>query len=246
MIAAIIQARLSSIRLPSKLLLEIQNVNLLEHLCLQLSFSKKIDKKIIATTNEKIDDKIVDISNNLNIKCFRGNSLNVLDRYFQCAKFFDLETIVRISGDAPIIDPQIVDTTIQYYMQNDFEYVNNFFERTYPIGTEVEVFSFDVSEKCWKDARKSSEKEHVTPYIYNNPKKFDIGYVKNSENLSNLHWTVDRIEDFEFVKSIIERIDKRPILMKNILEVLKNEPDLLKINSHIDPFEGYKKSINDD
>jgi len=246
MIATIIQARLSSTRLPRKLLLEIQNMNLLEHLCLQLSFSKKIDKKIIATTNEKIDDKIVNVANNLNIKYFRGDSLNVLDRYYQCAKFFDLETIVRISGDAPIIDPQIVDTTIQYYMQNDFEYVNNFFERTYPIGTEVEVFSFDVLERCWKNARKSSEKEHVTPYIYNNPKKFDIGCIKNSENLSNLHWTVDRIEDFEFVKSIIERIDKRPILMKNVLEVLENEPDLLKINSHVDPFEGYKKSINDD
>ena len=213
---------------------------------LQLSFSKNIDKKIIATTDQPIDDKIEIISKEHNIECFRGNSTDVLDRYFQCAKFFDLKTIVRISGDAPIIDPQIVDKTIQYYLDNDFDYVNNFLERTYPIGTEVEIFSFEVLQKCWEEAKKSSEREHVTPFIYNNPNQFKIGFIKNNENLANLHWTVDRIEDYEFVKSIIEKAKKRPILLKDVLQILQDTPELKKINSHVDPFEGYKRSIEND
>lgn len=246
MITAIIQVRLNSTRLKRKAFLKVCDKTLLEHLLLQLSFSEQIDEKIIATTNEDIDDNIKEISNSLNTICFRGSSSNVLDRYYQCAKFYDIETIVRISGDAPIIDPQIVDDTIIYYKENNFDYVNNFFERTYPIGTEVEIFSFDVLEKCWKFAEKPSEKEHVTPFIYNHPEKFEIGYIKNSKNLSHLHWTVDRIEDFNFVKSIIEKIDNKPILMKDILSLLENEPTLLKINKNIDPFEGLKKSIRDD
>lgn len=246
MITSIIQIRLNSSRLKRKALLKIENISLIEHLLSQLSYSTQIDKKILATTTELIDDDIEKLAKNLGVTCFRGNSLDVLDRYFQCAKFFNLETIVRISGDAPIIDPQIVDKVIQYYLDNDFDYVNNFFERTYPIGTEVEIFSFDVLQKCWKDAKKSSEREHVTPFIYNNPDKFKIGFTKNNENLSNLHWTVDRIEDYEFVKSIIERIKKRPILLNDVLQILQNEPELKKINYHIDPFEGYKKSIEND
>ena len=153
MITAIIQARLSSRRLPNKLLMKIQDMNILEHLFSQLSYSKQIDKKIIATTNEKIDNDIEKFAKFLNIDCFRGNSLDVLDRYYQCAKFFNIETIVRISGDAPIIDPEIVDNTIQYYKKNNFDYVSNFFKRTYPIGTEVEIFSFKTLEKCKKNAK---------------------------------------------------------------------------------------------
>jgi len=246
MVTAIIQARLNSTRLPRKLLLKIKNKNILQHVFTQLSYSKQIEKKIIATTSEKIDDEIEKIAKSLGLICFRGDSHNVLDRYYQCAKSFSVDIIVRISSDAPMIDPQIVDKTIEYYKKNNFDYVSNFYKRTYPIGTEVEVFSFKTLEKCWKFAEKSSEKEHVTSFIYNNPDEFEIGYLQNSENLSNFHWTVDRIEDFEFVKLIIERIDKSPILMNDVLQVLRNEPDLLKINSHIDPFERYKKSIEND
>lgn len=246
MITAIIQIRLNSSRLKRKALLKIQNLTLIEHLFSQLSYSTQIDKKIIATTTESIDNDIEKLANNIGIQCFRGNSLNVLDRYYNCAKSFDIDTIVRISGDAPLIDPVIVDKTIEYYKKNNFDYVSNFFRRTFPIGTEIEIFSFKTLEKCWKTAQQSYEKEHVTPFIYEHPELFNIGFIEHSENLSNLHWTVDRIEDFEFVKSIIEKTEKRPILMNEILKVLENEPDLLRINGHVDPFEGYKKSIRND
>ena len=242
MITAIIQARLNSSRLKEKILLKIEDKTLLEHLFSQLSHSTQIDKKIIATTIDKMDDEIETLTKLQNITCFRGNHLNVLDRYYQCAKLFNLETIVRISGDAPLIDPTIVDKTIEYYKKNTFDYVSNFFHRSYPVGTEVEIFSFKTLEKCWKNAQKPYEKEHVTPFIYEHPELFNIGYIENSENLSHLHWTVDTIEDFNLVKSISQKIKNRPILMNQILDLLQNEPDLVKINESIDPFVGFKKS----
>ena len=242
MITAIIQIRLNSSRLKRKALLKIQNLTLIEHLFSQLSYSTQIDKKIIATTTESIDNDIEKLANNIGIECFRGNSLNVLDRYYNCAKSFDIDTIVRISGDAPLIDPVIVDKTIEYYKKNNFDYVNNFFRRTFPIGTEIEIFSFKTLEKCWKTAQQSYEKEHVTPFIYEHPELFNIGFIEHSENLSNLHWTVDRIEDFNFVEIILQKIKERPVSMNQILNLLKLEPDLLKINGSIDPLESFKKS----
>ena len=242
MITAIIQIRLNSSRLKRKALLKIQNLTLIEHLFSQLSYSTQIDKKIIATTTESIDNDIEKLANNIGIQCFRGNSLNVLDRYYNCAKSFDIDTIVRISGDAPLIDPVIVDKTIEYYKKNNFDYVSNFFRRTFPIGTEIEIFSFKTLEKCWKIAQQSYEKEHVTPFIYEHPELFNIGFIEHSENLSNLHWTVDRIEDFNFIEIILQKIKERPVSMNQILNLLKLEPDLLKINGSIDPLESFKKS----
>ena len=243
MITAIIQARLNSNRLNKKILLKIENKNLLEHLFSQLSYSTHIDKKIIATTINKIDDEIENFAKLQNITFFRGNPLDVLDRYYRCAKFFNLETIVRISGDAPLIDPSIVDKTIEYYKKNNFDYVSNFFNRSYPIGTEIEIFSFKTLEKCWMNAKKSSEKEHVTPFIYNHPELFKIGHIEYKKNISHLHWTVDQIEDFKFVELIFKKIKKRPILMDDILELLENEPELLEINKNIDPFEGSRNLL---
>ncbi len=243
MITAIIQARLNSSRLNKKILLKIENKNLLEHLFSQLSYSTHIDKKIIATTINKIDDEIENFAKLQNITFFRGNPLDVLDRYYRCAKFFNLETIVRISGDAPLIDPSIVDKTIEYYKKNNFDYVSNFFNRSYPIGTEIEIFSFKTLEKCWMNAKKSSEKEHVTPFIYNHPELFKIGHIEYKKNISHLHWTVDQIEDFKFVELIFKKIKKRPILMDDILELLENEPELLEINKNIDPFEGSRNLL---
>jgi len=246
MITAIIQARLNSSRLKGKTLLKIQDKNLLQHLFSQLSYSTQIDRKIIATTIDKMDNEIEEFAKSENITCFRGDSLDVLDRYYQCAKFFNLETIVRISGDAPLIDPSIVDKTIQLFKKSDFEYVNNFNKNRFPVGTEVEVFSFSTLEKVWLNATKHSEREHVTSYIYNNPEKFSIGHLENTINNSNLHWSIDRIEDLEFVRQIFKNIKKRPILLDDILKLLKEKPFLLDNNKNIDPHEGYKKSLLDD
>lgn len=245
-IVAIIQARTGSTRLPKKILMKINGISVLESLLSQLSHSK-LTKKIIATTTEHSDDILIELLTYLKIDYFRGSQFDVLDRYYQCAKCYGVENIVRISGDAPFIDPQIVNKTIDYFKNSHFDYVNNFnCKNRYPIGTEVEVFTFKTLETAWKNAKKSSEREHVTPYIYNNSKQFMIGHLEYVRDLSNLHWTVDRLEDLEFVKTIYKKINKKPILLEDILQLLEKEPSLLALNEKIDPHEGYMKSLQDD
>ena len=243
---AIIQARMGSTRLPGKILMKLNGINVLECLLKQISSSMKLDGVILATTLNKEDDKVVTFAKNNSLDYFRGDSNDVLDRFYQCAKKYSLENIVRITSDCPLIDPQIIDKTISLFLSNKFDYVNNFFERTFPFGTEVEVFSFSTLEKVWRDAKKNSEREHVTTYIYDNPDIFSIGYIKNNENLSKLHWAIDRIEDLKFVQKIYEKNSNHPILLNDILEILKNNPEIININKNTDPREGYKKSLLND
>jgi len=144
------------------------------------------------------------------------------------------------------MDPQVVDDVIDFYLKNSYDYVNNFYKRTYPYGNDVEIFSLKVLEKVWEKATKLSEREHVTPYIYNNPDEFSLGWIENKENLSEFHWTVDRKEDLIFVQNIFKKISKRPILMKDIINVIKDNPSLLEINKNTNPNEGYLKSIKEE
>lgn len=243
---AIIQARMNSTRLPGKVLMKINGITTIECLLEQLSHSKLLTNKIIATTTEEVDDQLVKITKSLKVDSFRGNQSDVLDRYYMCAKQFSIKNIVRISGDAPLIDPNLVDRTIQLYLKSNFDYVNNFAKNRFPIGTEVEVFSFSTLERAWQNAAKPSEREHVTSYIYNNSDKFSIGSLEHTRDLSNLHWTIDRKEDLDLVKTIYKNIDRRPILLEDILKLFEEQPELLEINKKIDPHEGYKKSLLED
>jgi len=247
MIGCIIQARMGSSRLPKKVLIQIDNKNPLLYFVLeQLKFSKFLDKIVVATTNLNEDNAIVKFLENQNVEFFRGSSDDVLDRYYQCAKEFSFSTIVRVTSDNPLIDPTIVDKIITKFQSDKFDYVSNTINRTYPYGTEVEVFSFKTIEEIWKNSEKPSEREHVTPYIFNNIEKFQTYNVENTENLSHLRWTVDRETDLQLVKSIISKITKRPILMNDILELIKKDKKLIEINKNNVPDKGYLKSLNDD
>ena len=124
--------------------------------------------------------------NSKNITFFRGSSNDVLDRYFQCAKKFSINTIVRITADNPLIDPNIVDLVIDKYNNTKCDYGTNCLPRTFPYGTEVEIFSFKKLHEVWQNAKKPSEREHVTPYFYNNPDLFKIINLEHSKNISNL------------------------------------------------------------
>ena len=247
MLGCIIQARMGSSRLPGKVMMNIDEKNtLLHYVVQQLKFSKLANNIIIATTTSEKDDNIVDFATKMNLKHFRGEVDNVLDRYYQCAKNFSISTIVRISADDPLIDPTIVDRVIEKFYSNSYDYVSNTNPRTFPQGNEIEVFSFETLEFAWKNAKKISEKEHVTPYIYNNKEKFRMANVENSKNLSSLRWTVDTQNDLDLVRLIISKIQKMPILMTDIIDVLTKEPHLLDINKEHIIDEGYKKSISKD
>ena len=148
-------------------------------------------------------------------------------------------TIVRIPSDKPLIDPTIVDFIIEKFQSNSYDYISNFsvdmnddnrFIPSYPSGTEVEIFSFAALENTWKNATSEYDKEHVTPYIYNNREKFNIFTVKSERNLSQFRWALDYENDLKLIRVIISKIQKRPILMNDILELFEEEPDLTKIN----------------
>ena len=238
MIGCIIQARVGSKRLPGKILKKLdKKYNVLEYVINQLKFSKKIDKIIIATTLSKHDEVIVDFAKKHNYEYFRGSENDVLDRFYQCAKKFNLDTIVRITSDCPLIDPNIVDQVIEKFTLTNNDYVTNIFPRTFPKGLDIEIFDFIVLTHMWKNATLPSEREHVTQFVFNN-KKFKIGNFENKQNLGNLRWTIDYEKDYEFLCKIIQKIEKRPILMNDVLKILNSEPDLKKINSNTDPNEG--------
>ena len=208
MLGCIIQARMGSSRLPGKVMMNIDEKNtLLHYVVQQLKFSKLAKNIIIATTTSEKDDSIVDFATKMNLKHFRGEVDNVLDRYYQCAKNFSISTIVRISADDPLIDPTIVDRVVEKFYSSSYDYVSNTNPRTFPQGNEIEVFSFETLEFAWKNAKKISEKEHVTPYIYNNKEKFRMANVEHSKNLSSLRWTVDTQSDLDFVRLIIHHIE---------------------------------------
>jgi spore coat polysaccharide biosynthesis protein SpsF len=247
MIGCIIQARMGSSRLPGKVLIKLnEKQSTLDFILKQLSFSTLIDKTIIATTNLEEDFVIEQFAKNSGIECFRGDSDDVLDRYYNCAKKFQLDTIVRITSDCPLIDPQIIDQVIRKYQSDQYDYVTNTLIRTYPIGTDVEIFSFRILEKAWKNATLPSEREHVTPFMRNKKPDFRLANLENDKNLSHLRWTLDRQEDLDLIKKIIVKIDKNPILMNDILNLLSAEPDLVKINEHISQNEGMLKSLKRD
>jgi len=245
-LGCIVQARLGSSRLPGKVLMEIDGKNsILYYVIKQLQQCTLLNEIIIATSILKEDDKIAEFVKKMGIPCFRGNSHDVLDRYYQCAKKFNLANIVRITADCPLIDPTLVDQVIEEFFSNHCDYATNSLPKTFPQGTETEIFSFKALERSWKNAKKPSEREHVTPYIKNN-KIFKKVIIKSSKDLSDFRWTVDRIEDLIFVREVVSKIKKRPILMNDILEVLSKEPELIEINKNHVKDEGYLKSLKED
>ena len=247
LIGCIIQARMGSSRLPGKVLKKINGeVPMLKFQLDQLKYSKCIEKIVVATTNMEEDDEIVNFCKANDVECFRGESENVLDRYYQCAKKFNFSIILRIPSDKPLIDPEIVDEIIGKFDLEYYDYVSNFLTLSYPSGTEVEVLSSKTLESVWKKARLPSELEHVTRYIHTHQDEFNLLNIEYSKDLSNIGWAVDRIEDLELVNEIVSKITKRPILMNDILELFGKEPSLAEINRNVDREEGNIKSLKDD
>jgi len=246
MIGCIIQARMGSSRLPKKVMKKIDNdLTVLDYVIEQLKSSKNIEKIIVATTILKEDNIISNYLCSHKYEVFRGSSDDVLDRFYQCAKKFSINTIVRITADNPLIDPKIIDIAIDEYKNNKYDLVTNTLKRTFPFGTEVEVFSFKSLEKAWKNAKRPYEREHVTPFIRDPQNKFILSNIEHQENLSHLRYTVDRISDLKLVKEIIKNISTRPIVIQDIIKLYKQKPEIFEINKNV-KHNGYESSLKKD
>jgi len=245
-VVAIIQARMSSSRLPGKVLMPLANKPVLAHIVERLSYCKMIDKIVVATTNEVSDDLVADYCDNNNIDCYRGSLEDVLDRYYQTAKIHHANPIVRITGDCPVIDPVVVDAVITGYLSGEYDCYGLGGE--FPDGLDCTVFSFSAIEKAWKEAKLQSEREHVGPYIENNPHLFRNGALELFQGLSQQRWTLDELNDYELLSKIFNelyRLDS-PFLTHEILQFIQNNPELLAINEQIVRNEGYLKSLQED
>ncbi|MDC1136651.1 glycosyltransferase family protein [Nitrosopumilus sp.] len=246
-ITCIIQARTNSDRLPNKVLLKIVNLPIIIHIINRVKKSHYTKQIILATTNNSDDQVLLDIANDNEIISFNGNELDVLDRFYHAAKKYNADPIVRITGDCPLIDPVLIDEMIKFFLENDFDYISNTIERTFPDGLDVEIFTFSTLEKAFFEATWISEREHVTPYIIKNPKLFKLFSYTNVENLSHLRWCLDEASDYEMLQKIYQEFEPNNFFpTTDVLKLLEKKPEISKINSGIPTNEGYDNSIKND
>ena len=229
----ILQARISSSRLWGKILLPGFDKPLLLHIIERLKKSKLLEDVIVATSLKDIDDVVFDICKKNKISVFRGHHTDLLSRYYYCAKKFKIGTIVRITSDCPLIDFTLVDKVIKFFNKDkEVDYVSNIHPPTYPDGYDIEVISFKALKKSFSEAKKNFEREHVTPYIWENPNKFKIKNFQNPMN-KNLYkkyrLTIDYIEDFYVIFKIYQNLypKKKFFDLKDILKYLNLNPKIL-------------------
>lgn len=231
---AIVQARTGSSRLPNKVLMDIEGKPMLWHVVSRLKYSKLIDRIVIATTADRRDDCIEKFCKENKVDFFRGDENDVLDRYYQAAKIYKADPVIRITSDCPVIDPRVIDKAISIYLENrdSLDYVRN---SLYPRGLDTEVFSFCALERTWKEAQKDYQREHVTIYMYENAGTFKVHIMKNEKDLSHLRWTVDEDKDLKLVREIYKRLcgEGEMFLMEDILKLLEKEPQLTEINKMV-------------
>lgn len=230
----IIQARMNSSRLPGKVLKTVLGKTLLEYQIERLKRVTQADKIIVATTVNSIDDAIVDLCDRLDIQTYRGSESDVLSRYVGAAQQFDSQTIVRITSDCPLIDPELIDRAIEFYQSNKFDYISTN-ELIYPRGMDVEIFSRQMLELDHLKAQKPDEREHVTPYFYQNPDRFSIGTYSEPIQAANYRLTVDTPEDFQLIKLLLETLypENSQFNLNDILRCLTEYPEWNKINQDI-------------
>lgn len=237
-IICIIQARMSSTRLPGKVLKKISGKPMLWYILNSLQYSKTLDHIVVATTKKKIDDQIVELCNKMNISVFRGNEKNVLNRFCEAGKKYDATHIVRISADCPLIDPTVVDKIVKKSILQNTDYVSNTLPKTYPMGYEVEVIKFSKLLKSEKMTNDFGDQEHVTLFIMRNPKIFSHYNVvaPNLFKKPKIRVCVDTKEDFSVIQKIVDLSNNNKFISINeVLGILKKYPQIQKLNSHVKP-----------
>ena len=242
---ALVQARMGATRLPGKVMMDLAGKPVLQHVVERVQASKLIDEVIVVTSFHVRDIPIVEWCSAWKIRVFCGSELDVLDRFYQAAKLLSYNTIVRITADCPLMDPDVIDLVVTEFSQGNVDYVNNSANETWPDGLDVEVFQFSALEYAWEHARLPSEREHVTSYLYNNPTKFSIKIIDHTPSLTGMRWTLDQKEDYEFISRVyFELAQHKGIFgMKHVLSLLQQKPELQGINNTIVRNEGYLKSL---
>jgi spore coat polysaccharide biosynthesis protein SpsF len=231
-VVGVIQARMASTRLPGKVMEQILDRPMLSWVVERLQSATLLDEVIVATTQQSQDDIIVSLCQAQEIPCFRGSEADVLDRYYLAARRHNADVVVRVTSDCPLIDSGIVDKVVQVFLAADVDYASNTVIDTYPRGLDAEVLTFAALERAHRDATRIYQREHVTPYIYENPSKFRILSVTAEADYSSHRWTVDTAEDLALVRAIYQRLGSGGTF-REILNLVDKHPELSEMNSSI-------------
>lgn len=244
-VTAIIQARMTSSRLPGKILMEVLGKPLLQLMIERVQQAKCINSVVLATTTNKEDDPTEELGKSMGVEVFRGSEEDVLDRFYRAADKFGGEHIMRLTGDCPLIDPDFLDELTDFYFDGGYDYAANCVEPTLPDGLDAEIISMKALREVHEKAVRPPHKEHVTLYVRDNADQFKIGSWKHTEDYSSMRWTVDNREDFELVKAILEGVveQKPDFRMADVIALLKENPDFSALNAHINRNEGLQKSL---
>ena len=234
-IVCFVQARMTSTRLPKKVMKRIKNTPIIGYVLNSLAESDLINKTVVITTTNHQDDILVEYLKKNNYCYFRGNEDDVLSRFVSAAKKYNPDLIVRITADCPLIDPQIIDEVIEKAISSGADYTSNAITRTYPDGYDVEVIKYSILKKVSMITNNQLDREHVTRYIFNNLTKFKTLNVQVSDK-SKYHpdWriTLDYHEDFILIKEIIQSFPKNHIIRyDDIIQLFTKKPELLAINT---------------
>jgi spore coat polysaccharide biosynthesis protein SpsF len=251
---AIIQGRMSSSRLPGKILADIAGQPMLTRVYARTSRAGTLDDVIFATTTDASDDPVAEYCDFSGIPFSRGSLFDVLDRYYQTASQAKADVVVRITADCPVIDPELIDNVVNTLLEGEYDFACNRlpppWTRSYPIGLDVEVCTFKVLKKAWKEAKEPQHREHAMPYFYEgvqlsalnrqlsegtSPRGFRVALLNHITDFGDYRWTVDTPEDLEFMRQVYARFGGRDdFTWKEVLDLVHDEPDLAKINAGVE------------
>jgi spore coat polysaccharide biosynthesis protein SpsF (cytidylyltransferase family) len=245
MIIAVLQARLSSSRLPGKVLKPILDQPMLALQIERIKRSQLIDQLVVATSTSPEDEQISKLCQEIEVVSFRGSLDDVLERVYQAAKPYSPTYLVRLTGDCPLCDPELIDQVIKFHVDGNYDYSSNCLIPTYPDGLDVEICRFQCLEIAEKEATLPSHREHVTPFINQQPDRFKLGNYQHDQDLSYLRWTVDELADFELVRQIYTNLyPQNPSFnMRDILDWLYQHPEWQTHNNKYERNEGFTKSL---
>ena len=247
-IVAVVQARLSSSRLPKKMLLDLAGKPVLARTLERVQAIPEVDTVILATSTSDEDRQLQDLANELSVQVYAGSLDDVLDRVYCAAKLASAGTIMRITGDCPLLDPAVCQETLTVFKLGSADYVSNIRPPTYPDGLDAEVFSFEALETAWQEATLSSDREHVTQFLWTHPNRFRLANVEHETDLSALRWTVDEPDDLEFVRQVYNSLVQNGhsgFSFLDVLDVIKKD-ELRDSSISFDRNEGQIKSMQED
>ncbi len=233
-VVAIIQARMGSTRLPGKVLMDLDGETALGRVVRRLRRSTRIQQIMIATTTKPEDDAIISACRQLGCPAFRGSSEDVLDRYYQASRMIGCEVIVRVTADCPLIDPDLVDRSIDLLGNEGADYVATDVPGTFPRGTDVEVFTAAAMARSWRESAQAYEREHVTPFFYEHPDLFRLATLKSGLDCRRYRWTLDTFDDYRVLGEICREFrNDDAFSWHQVVGLMERRPELLEWNAHV-------------